>query len=92
MRNKVPNNNINPPKKRGNAPISKKDNRSIEIHHNEQMPRGPFDEMHPSDHRYGQNYKQNHSNYNEPSKIDRKEFRKWKREYWENEWDGGRWD
>jgi len=56
------------------------------------MPRRPFDEMHPSDHRYGPNYKENHTNYNEPLKIDRKEFRKWKREYWENEWDGGRWD
>ena len=42
---------------RGNAPVSNKDGKPIEIHHNDQKPLGPFDEMHPSDHRYGENYK-----------------------------------
>ncbi|AGX44484.1 HNH/ENDO VII family nuclease [Clostridium saccharobutylicum] len=92
IRNKVPNDEVNSPESRGNAPISNKDGRPIEIHHNDQKPEGPFDEMHPSDHRYGENYKENHPNYNEPSKIDRKQFRKHRREYWENEWDNGRWN
>ena len=29
--------------------------------------------MHPSDHRYGENYQNNHHSYDEPSKIDRKQ-------------------
>lgn len=47
-------------------------------------PIGYIDEMHPSDHRYGENYQKNH---NQPSKIDRTQFRKDKRGYWETEWD-----
>lgn len=50
------------------------------------------EEMHPSDHRYGENYKNNHPNYNGKSKVDRTQFREWKREYWEQEWDNGRWN
>lgn len=92
MQNRVPNNEVTPPNKRGNAPISNKDGKPIEIHHNNQEPLGPFDEMHPSDHRYGENYKNNHPNYNGKSKIDRTQFREWKREYWEQEWDNGRWN
>nr|WP_243240421.1 HNH/ENDO VII family nuclease [Clostridium cibarium] len=92
IRNRVPNEEVTSPKRRENAPISNKDGRPIEIHHSEQNPKGPFDEMHPSDHRYGENYQKNHPDYNEPSKIDRKQFRKDKRQYWENEWDNGRWN
>ena len=92
MQNRVPNNEITPPDNRGNAPLSNKDGKPIEIHHSDQEPLGPFKEMHPSDHRYGANYKNNHPNYNSKSKIDRTQFRKWKQEYWENEWDNGRWN
>ena len=92
MQNRVPNNEITPPNNRGNAPLSNKDGKPIEIHHSDQEPLGPFKEMHPSDHRYGANYKNNHPNYNSKSKIDRTQFRKWKQEYWENEWDNGRWN
>lgn len=92
MKNKVPNNEVTAPSKKGNAPISNKDGEPIEIHHNEQEPLGPFNEMHPSDHRYGDNYKKNHPNYNKRSKIDRIQFGKWKREYWEKEWENGRWN
>ena len=46
--------------------------------------------MHPSEHRYGQNYKANHPNYNGNSTIDRTQFRNDKRSYWEHEWDSGR--
>ena len=91
MEKKVPNDEVFAPSKRGNAPISKKDGREIEIHHNAQDPQGPFREMHPSEHRYGENYKKNHEHYTRKSKIDRTQFRKWRKEYWENEWDGERW-
>ena len=76
---------------RGNSPISIKDNRPIEIHHNNQNPNGPFREMHPSDHRYGSNYRANHPYYNQPSQIDRTQWKNWVNEYWGNEWDRGRW-
>ncbi|WP_427392370.1 HNH/ENDO VII family nuclease [Geobacillus icigianus] len=92
MKTRIPNNEIFAPNKRGNAPISKKDNRPIEIHHEGQNPNGPFHEMHASDHRFGENYKMNHPCYNEKSGIDRKQFRKDVRKYWESEWDRGRFD
>lgn len=92
MQNRVPNNEISPPSKRGNAPISNKDGKPIEIHHRNQEPLGPFDEMHISDHRYGENYKNNHPYYNTQSKVNRTQFRKWQREYWAQEWDNGRWN
>ena len=91
MESRVPNSEVRAPSTRGNAPISIKDNRPIEIHHDGQNPMGPFEEMHPSDHRYGSNYVTNHPNYDQPSLIDRAQFRSWVREYWENEWDNGRW-
>lgn len=91
MKNRVSNKEVTPPKTRGNAPVSKKDNRPIEIHHEGQNPKGPFSEKHASDHRYGDNYKKNHPDYDKTSKIDRKQFKKDKKEYWENEWDGNRW-
>ncbi|ANB62379.1 HNH/ENDO VII family nuclease [Anoxybacteroides amylolyticum] len=74
MKTRIPNNEIFAPNKRGNAPISKKDNRPIEIHHEGQNPNGSFHEMHASDHRFGENYKKNHPSYNEKSGIDRKQF------------------
>jgi hypothetical protein len=92
MKTRVPNNEISPPKNRGNAPISNIDHRPIEIHHEGQNPDGPFHEMHPSDHRYGDNYKKNHPNFDGNSKIDRKQFRKDTRKYWEKEWDSGRFE
>ena len=48
--------------------------------------------MHPSDHRYGENFKINHPIIGETSQIDRKQFRKDRRKYWRSEWDSGRWD
>ena len=87
---KLPNDEIYFPTKRGEVPISKKDKLPVELHHAGQNPAGPFIEMHPSDHRYGQNYKINHPNYISKSKIDRVKFRQQKREYWQNEWDTDR--
>ena len=76
---------------RGNAPISKKDGKPIEIHHNEQNPEGPFYEKTQTDHRLGGNYKKNHPNYSEKFKINRSQWAQQKKKYWENEWDAGRW-
>ena len=90
MQQRVSNSEITPPSVRGNAPISKKDGLPIEIHHLNQNADGPFVEMHATDHRYGENYKKNHSNYNGASTINRKQFRADKNEYWKHEWDKGR--
>jgi hypothetical protein len=91
MKEKIPNDELEPPTERGNAPISKKDGDPIEIHHDGQNPNGPFYEKTKTDHRLGQNYKKNYPHYKERSKINRSQFLQQKREYWENEWDSGRW-
>ena len=63
---------LNPPSKSGNAPTFKSDGTSVEIHHVGQNPDGPFKEMHWSEHRGKDTYRQNHPD--NISKIDRKEF------------------
>jgi hypothetical protein len=90
-RDKLPNDEVIPPKKRGEPPCSKKDNKPVELHHRNQDPKGSIDEMHPSDHRYSPNYKDNHSD-NGPSDIDRNTFSTWKKGYWKRQWDSGRWN
>ena len=75
------------PAKRGNAFIFKDDKTPVEIHHLGQDNNGPYKEMHRSDHRGKGNYKKNHPQSNEKSRIDREEFAKQKREYWQNEYD-----
>ena len=65
---------------------------TIEIHHDEQNPNGPFKEMTRTDHRLGVNYKKNHPNHTQKSKIDRTQWKYQQRKYWENEWDSGRWN
>jgi len=91
MKERIPNDELEPPTKRGNAPISKKDGKPIEIHHNEQNPNGPFYEKTRTDHRLGENYKKNHPDYNKGSKINRSHFKTQQRNYWASEWDSGRW-
>ena len=71
MKERLPNDELDPPTERGRAPISKKDGKPIEIHHGEQNPEGPFYEKTQTDHRLGENYKKNHPNYTEKSKINR---------------------
>ena len=92
IKSKVANDEIDPPTERGRAPKSKKDGYSIEIHHDEQNPNGPFKEMTRTDHRLGVNYKKNHPNHTQKSKIDRTQWKYQQRKYWENEWDNGRWN
>ena len=91
MKERIPNDELDPPTERGKAPTSKKDGKPIEIHHDEQSPEGPFYEKTRTDHRLGENYKKNHPHYNEKSKINRSQFAQQKKKYWENEWDTGRW-
>ena len=81
-----------PPNKRGNAPIGN-DGHSVELHHRNQNPNGPLDEMTRTDHRLGDNFKKNHSNTGEEaSQIDRSAWRTEQKEYWKKEWDSGRFD
>ena len=92
MEERVPNDEIEPPTERGRAPISKEDGYPIEIHHDEQNPDGPFREKIRTDHRLGDNYKKNHPHYGDKSKVDRSNFNRQRKKYWENEWDSGRWN
>ncbi|BCX04248.1 MAG: hypothetical protein KatS3mg053_2186 [Candidatus Roseilinea sp.] len=88
---RLPNDQMQPHTKRGNAPTSLKDGKPIEIHHEDQNPEGPFVEMHSSDHRGVGNYSTNHPAKNRPSLIDRVKWRSDVRRYWREEWDRGRW-
>jgi hypothetical protein len=64
----------------GLAPIGK-DGKSVNLHHVDQTDAGPIKEITATEHQ--KNYKELHSNTGqEPSKIDRKEFGKWKKKYW----------
>ncbi len=77
------------PNKRGNAPIGK-DGHPVELHHRNQKPDGPLDEMTRTDHRLGDNFKKNHPNTGQSaSQIDRKAWRKEQKDYWKKEWDSG---
>ncbi len=89
--NRIPDSDLKaPPSKRGNAPIGQ-DGHPVELHHRDQTSGSPVDEMTRTDHRLGDNYKENHSNTGQqPSNIDREQFRKDAREYWQQEWDRGR--
>lgn len=78
---------LDAPTTSGNAPTFKSDGTSVEIHHVGQDPKGPFKEMHKSEHRMGDNYQKNHQPGQTPlSKEERKEFNKARREYWKNEY------
>lgn len=49
--------------------------------------------MTKTDHRLGDNYSLNHTNTGtEDSLIDKKQFARQKRKYWEQEYDSGRFD
>lgn len=81
---------LDKPSKRGNAPTFKEDGTSLEVHHRNQNPEGPFDEMHWKDHRGKGNDLVNHPDKGKPSKIDRKAFKKQKSEYFKEIFDS--WD
>lgn len=91
--NKIPNKKLKaPPSKRGNAPIGS-DDYPVELHHRGQKPDSLLDEMTRTDHRLGDNYKKNHPNTGQnPSNIDRKQWKKEQKDYWNKEWDDGRFE
>ena len=86
-KNKIDRGLLNPPTKKGQAPTFKKDGSPVEIHHEGQNPNGSFQEMHKDEHRGKGHDKTNHPNKNKPSKIDRREFNKAKKEYWRKEYE-----
>jgi hypothetical protein len=90
---KIPNSELlAPPAKRGRAPTGG-DGNPVELHHRGQAPDSPLDEMTRTDHRGKGNFKKNHENTGqEPSKIDRKAWKKEREDYWKGESDNGRFD
>jgi hypothetical protein len=88
---KIPNEELSaPPPERGLAPIGE-DGYPVELHHPEQLESDVLDEMTRTDHRLGDNFAKNHTNTgSELSDIDRSAFNSQRRQYWRNEWDGGR--
>lgn len=83
---------VAPPPQRGCAPIGC-DGHPVELHHRNQTPTSPLDEMTRTEHRGKGNFSANHSNTGqEPSKIDRTEWKKEQRAYWTEEWDNGRFE
>ncbi|MBF6590829.1 MAG: hypothetical protein IVW57_09915 [Ktedonobacterales bacterium] len=93
MRRRVDDDLLSPPQERGAAPTEKTTGQSIEIHHINQAPEGPFEEMTPFEHRGRGNFRANHpflgTGYS--SRIDRDLFAAQKWDYWAGEWDRGRW-
>lgn len=88
-RKKIPGDDLRPPKKRGNAPISCRDGYPIELHHYKQKG-NCVDEMTRTDHRLGDNFAKNHSNTGQSRSKIPKCFAKDRRDYWTDEWDKGR--
>ena len=87
----IPNSELEPPTKRGNAPTGG-DGKPVELHHRDQTHSGPLDEMSRREHRGPVNYGDNHHNTGQsPSQIDRSQFDRERREYWNQQWDSGRW-
>jgi hypothetical protein len=88
---RLPDDELLSPSKRGNAPVSTKDDKPIEIHHVGQKPEDPFKEMTQTDHRGPGNFAKNHHNTGQsPSQVDRREWKRQQRQYWRKEWDRGR--
>ncbi|RQP09638.1 MAG: hypothetical protein EAS48_08465 [Chryseobacterium sp.] len=66
---------------------SKKDGKSVEIHHEGQNADGPFKEMHPNDHRGKGNYSKNHPKGQKPlTKQERIKFNNDRQKYWKKEY------
>lgn len=85
--NKIDRTLLNAPTRSGKAPTFLTDGTSVEIHHINQNPRGPFKEFHKLDHRMGSNYGKYHPKGQEPlTKEERKQFIKAREEYWKNEY------
>lgn len=66
------------------APVGK-DCNPVELHHDSQKPSGPFQEMTRTEHRGAGNFNKNHPRRNRPSRIDRAEAGRQRREYWKRQ-------
>jgi len=65
---------------KGLAPLGK-DGKAVELHHLKQKDNGVIIEVTNSEHR---KYTKTLHRYRDVSEIDRKEFEKWRRKYWQN--------
>ena len=83
---------LDPPAKRGNAPIERDTGKPIEIHHMGQDPDGPFVEMTVDEHRGPENNLTNHPIRNGSPVDHGSAWRREVRRYWTKEWDLGRWE
>jgi hypothetical protein len=77
------------PIKSGRPPIGK-DGKAVELHHRNQNPMGPIDEMTRDDHRGPGNHGKNHPLPNQGVDHDDKDWKKWVRDYWKKQWESGR--
>src|SRR5579872_5982982 len=82
MQRRVDDSLLDPPSERGLAPTEKATGKPIEIHHVNQDPMGPFEEMTPYEHRGPGNYGANHPFRGRPSLIDRELFAQQREDYW----------
>jgi RHS repeat-associated protein len=68
----------------GKAPVGQ-DGKPVELHHEGQSSNGQLKEMTQTEHRGGENFKNNHPNTGQqPSKIDRNKFKQQRQAYWKN--------
>jgi hypothetical protein len=88
---RIPNEDLKaPPPARGRPPVGD-DGHPVELHHRGQNPDSQLVELTRTDHRLNGNFGKNHTNAGRaPSKIDRKDFDRFRSDYWRREWDSGR--
>jgi A nuclease of the HNH/ENDO VII superfamily with conserved LHH len=90
---RLPNDRITAPPTGRGVPPTGDDTFPVELHHRNQGPNDPLDEMTRTDHRGAGNFTANHPNTGQsPSQIDRVKFKQEKLGHWNDEWDAGRWD
>ena len=69
---------------KGKAPVGK-DGKPVELHHEGQTTEGNLKEMTQTEHRGGENFKNNHPNTGQqPSQIDRSKFKQQREQYWKD--------
>lgn len=76
------------PSERGNAPLDVNGD-PIELHHRNQRPEGPIDELTVDRHRKNGNQKALHPS-RDSEVCHGKEWDRWRRDYWREQWDKGR--
>jgi hypothetical protein len=87
---KIPDDELIPPKGRGKPPKDKATGKPIEIHHKDQNPGGPFIEKKWEDHRGAGQHKKNHPK--RESDVDRSKWKMQREKYWREQYDSNRWN